>query len=168
MPAAPAPHHAMPRIITNLWFDGDAVEAAEFYVSIFPNSEVTGTLARAEGVPGGDAGTPVTVDFALDGQPFTGINGGPGFRFTEAVSLLVECADQVEIDHYWDALLAGGGEPGRCGWLKDRFGLSWQVVSPRLVELLGDPDPERSRRAFAAMSPMSKIDLAAIESAVGA
>ncbi len=156
----------MPRITTNLWFDGNAVEAAEFYVSIFPNSRVTGALARSEGMPGGTAGTPVTVDFELDGQPFTGINGGPGFPFTEAVSLLIECADQDEIDHYWTALLAGGGEPGRCGWLKDRFGLSWQVVSPRLLEMLSDPDPERARRAFAAMYPMSKIDLAAIEAAV--
>jgi predicted 3-demethylubiquinone-9 3-methyltransferase (glyoxalase superfamily) len=157
----------MPQIITNLWFDGNALEAAEFYVSIFPNSRVTATIGRNEAIPGDDADAPVTVDFELDGQPFTGINGGPGFPFTEAISLLIECADQAEIDHYWDALLADGGEPGRCGWLKDRFGVSWQVVSPRLVQLLGDPDPDRARRAFEAMYPMSKIDLGVVEAAAG-
>ena len=141
----------MPQIVTNLWFDGNALEAAGFYVSIFPNSGVTSTIASADAMPGGDADAPVAVDFELDGQPFTGINGGPGFPFTEAVSLLIECEDQAEIDRYWEALLAGGGEPGRCGWLKDRFGLSWQIVSPRLAQLLGDPDPDRSRRAFEAM-----------------
>ncbi len=158
----------MPRIVTNLWFDGNAEEAAQFYVGIFPSSRITGRLARHDAIPGGPelASTPVTVDFELDGQPFTAINGGPGFPFTEAISLLVECVDQAEIDHYWDALLAGGGEPGRCGWLKDRFGVSWQVVTPRLAALLGDPDPGRARKAFEAMHPMSKIDLATIEAAV--
>ena len=158
----------VPPIITNLWFDGDAADAAEFYVGIFPNSRVTGSMARHDAIPGGDelADTPVTVDFELDGQPFTGINGGPGFPFTEAMSLLVECADQTEIDHYWTALLADGGEPGHCGWLKDQFGVSWQITSPRLEELLADPDPERARKAFEAMHPMNKIDLAVIEAAV--
>lgn len=157
----------MPRITTNLWFDGNGEEAARFYVEIFPNSRVTATMPRHDAIPGGPhlAGTPVTVDFELDGQPFTAINGGPGFSFTEAISLLVDCADQAEIDFYWDALLAGGGEPGRCGWLKDRFGVSWQVVSPRLVELLADPDPVRAKKAFEAMNPMSKIDLEEIETA---
>lgn len=157
----------MPRIVTNLWYDGDAEEAAEFYVGIFPNSRITSRMGRHDAIPGGAhlSGTPVTVDFELDGQPFTGINGGPAFPFTEAVSLLVECADQAEIDRYWEALLAGG-EEGRCGWLKDRFGVSWQVVSPRLAELLGHPEPARAQRAFEAMLPMSKIDLAAIEAAV--
>lgn len=158
----------MPRIITNLWFDGNAEEAALFYVAIFPNSRITSTMARHDAIPGGPelAGTPVTVDFELDGQPFTGINGGPGFPFTEAMSLLVACSDQAEIDYYWDALLAGGGEPGRCGWLKDRFGLSWQVVAPRLREMLADPDPQKAIKAFEAMYPMSKIDLETIEGAV--
>ena len=156
----------MPRITTNLWFDGNAVQAAEFYTSVFSNSRITSTMPRNEAVPGDADGSPVTVDFVLDGQRFTGINGGPGFPFTEAMSLLIECADQAEIDYYWEALLAGGGEPGRCGWLKDRFGVSWQVVSPRLAALLGDPDQERARRAFEAMYPMSKIELAVIEAAV--
>lgn len=140
----------MPPIITNLWFDGNALEAAELYVSVFPNSGITIPITVNGAMPGaGDAAAPVTVDFELDGRPLTGINGGAGFPFTEAVSLL-----------------AGGGEPGRCGWLKDRFGLSWQVVAPRLAELLGDPDAQRSRRAFEAMYPMSNVDLAAIEAAV--
>ncbi len=157
----------MPPIVTNLWFDGEAEQAAAFYVSIFPNSRITGGVARHDAIPGGEhlAGTPVTVDFELDGRPFTGINGGPGFPFTEAMSLLVECADQADIDHYWDELLSGGGTPGRCGWLQDRFGVSWQVVSTRLNELLGDPDPARARRAFEAMYPMNKIELAVIEQA---
>lgn len=153
----------MPRIIPNLWFDTQAEEAAEFYVSVFPNSRVVEVSRYTEAGPG-PAGSVMVVDFELDGQPFTAINGGPQFPFTEAVSLLVECADQAEIDHYWDAL-ADGGEEVQCGWLKDRFGVSWQVVPHGLTELLADPDPQRARRATEAMLAMVKLDIAAIRAA---
>lgn len=153
----------MPQIITNLWFDTEAVEAAEYYCSIFPNSEITGIAHYTDAGPG-PAGSVVTVDFRLDGQPFTGINGGPQFPFTEAVSMLIDCADQSEIDYYWAALSAGG-ETGQCGWLKDRYGLSWQVCPNDLVDVLSDPDPVRAERAFRAMLSMTKIDIAAIRAA---
>ncbi|MCB1017986.1 MAG: VOC family protein [Acidimicrobiales bacterium] len=154
----------MPRIVPNLWFDTEALEAAERYVSIFPNSEVTEVTRYSEVGPG-PAGTVQTVNFTLDGQPFTGINGGPQFPFTEAVSLLIECADQDEIDHYWEALTADGGEPVQCGWLRDRYGLSWQVVPAGWEALMTDPDPERVRRATEAMLTMVKLDIAALEAA---
>ena len=153
----------MPRIIANLWFDTEALEAAEYYCSIFPNSEIT-RVARDTEVGPGPAGTVVTVDFHLDGEPFTAINGGPQFPFTEAVSLLVDCADQDEVDHYWNALSVGG-EASMCGWLKDRYGLSWQVCPDELGALMADPDPDRAERAFGAMMSMSKIDIAAIRAA---
>lgn len=154
----------MPRIVTNLWFDTEALEAAEHYCSIFPASEVRDVMRYTDAAPTDRADTVVTVDFVLDGTPFTAINGGPQFPFTEAVSLLVECRDQAEVDHYWDALSAGG-EPSQCGWLKDRYGLSWQVVPGELADLLGDPDPTRAARATEAMLAMAKIDLAAIRAA---
>ena len=119
----------MPRITPNLWFDNESEEAAAFYVSVFPNSRITAVSRYPEGAPQ-PAGTVLTVDFVLDGQEYTAINGGPQFPFTEAISLLVNCADQEEIDYYWDALSAGG-EEGQCGWLKDRYGVSWQVVAAR-------------------------------------
>jgi predicted 3-demethylubiquinone-9 3-methyltransferase (glyoxalase superfamily) len=153
----------MPRITPNLWFDTQAQEAAEFYVSVFPNSKVTNVSYYGEAGPR-PAGTVLTVDFELDGQPFTGINGGPQFTFTEAISLLISCADQDEVDYYWDKLTDGGGE-GQCGWLKDRYGLSWQVIPAALGELIGDPDPERSQRAMKAMLGQRKIDIAAIQAA---
>lgn len=153
----------MPRFVTNLWFDTEAEEAAEFYCSVFPDSRVTRVARYTEAGPG-EPGTVVTVDFELDGKPFTGINGGPMFTFSEAVSLLIECADQDEVDHYWDAL-SEGGEPSQCGWLKDRFGFSWQVAPVELGELMGDPDPARAQRATAAMLTMTKIDIAAIRAA---
>lgn len=153
----------MPRIITNLWFDTQALEAAEYYCSIFPDSEITRVAHYTDAGPG-VPGTVVTVDFLLDGTPFTGINGGPYFTFTEAVSLLVDCADQAEVDHYWDALSADG-ETGQCGWLKDRYGLSWQVCPDALGDLLADPDPARASRAFEAMLAMTKIDIDAIAAA---
>ena len=140
----------MPTITPNLWFDTEAHEAAEFYVSIFPQlprSPASPTTARAGPGP---AGTVLTVDFTLDGQPYTGINGGPEFPFTEAVSLLVACADQDEVDHYWEKLTDGGQEV-QCGWLKDRYGLSWQVVPGGMGDVLNDPDPERAERAMRAM-----------------
>ena len=154
----------MPRFITNLWFDTEAHEAAEYYCAVFPNSEITRIAHSTEAGPG-EPGAVMTVDFSLDDKPFTAINGGPHFTFNEAVSLLIDCADQHEGDHYWDTLSADGGEPGPCGWLKDRYGFSWQVCPDELADLLGDPDPQRSARAFQAMSGMSKIDIAAVRAA---
>jgi len=153
----------MPQIVPNLWFDHQAEDAAAFYVSVFPNSEVTSVSHYTEAGPG-EPGTAMTVDFVLDGQPFTGINGGPAFTFSEAISLLVVCADQDEVDHYWGRL-TDGGEEVQCGWLKDRFGLSWQVVPTGMQEVLGDPDPARAQRAMQAMLGMKKLDLAALRAA---
>ena len=153
----------MPCITPNLWFDTQALEAAEFYVSIFPNSAIGEITYHIEGSPG-PAGTVQTVNFTLDGQPFTGINGGPQFTFSEAVSLLIDCADQAELDHYWDKLTEGG-EGVQCGWLRDRYGLSWQVVPKGWEALMNDPDPDRVARATAAMLGMVKLDMAALEAA---
>jgi predicted 3-demethylubiquinone-9 3-methyltransferase (glyoxalase superfamily) len=156
----------MPSIAPCLWFDGRAEEAATFYTELFPNSKITNVVrAPGSGTPGNEPGSVVMVEFTLDGQPFAGLNGGPQFKFTEAVSFQIHVADQPEVDHYWDAF-TDGGEPGQCSWCKDRFGLSWQVVPKRLLELLGDPDAERSQRAFTAMMSMTKIDVAAVEAAV--
>jgi predicted 3-demethylubiquinone-9 3-methyltransferase (glyoxalase superfamily) len=151
------------RIVPNLWFDSQAEQAAEFYVSVFENSRVLKVLRYTEAGPG-EPGAVVTVEFELDGQRFVGINGGPRFPFTEAVSFQVECADQAEVDHYW-ARLSDGGQQVQCGWLKDRFGLSWQVVPAGLADLLGDPDPDRARRATEAMLSMVKIDIDAVRRA---
>lgn len=153
----------MPRFITNLFFDTDAEEAAEYYCSVFPNSEITRVAHHTEAGPG-EAGAVMLIDFELDGKPFTAMNGGPHFSFSEAVSLLIDCAGQDEVDHYWTAL-SEGGEAGRCGWLKDRYGFSWQVCPDELAELLGDPDPDRSARAFGAMLEMTKIEIAAVRTA---
>ena len=156
----------MPDIVTSLWFDTDAHEAAEFYCSLFPNSEITNVMRYTDAGPG-EPGTVVTVDFVLDGRRFNAINGGPMFTFSEAISLLVPCVDQAEVDRLWTALL-DGGRPSQCGWLKDRYGLSWQIVPNGLDELLGDPDPDRARRATEAMLQQSKLDLAAIVAAADA
>ena len=153
----------MPRFITNLWFDTEAHEAAEYYCSVFPNSEITRVAHYTEAGPG-EPGTVMTVDFNLDGKPFTAINGGPQFTISEAVSLLIDCANQDEVDHYWDTL-AEDGDAGPCGWLKDRYGFSWQVCPDELGELLSDPDPGRAERAFTAMLTMGKLDIAALRSA---
>ena len=153
----------MPRITPNLWFDDQALEAAEFYVSVFPNSRITDVTHYTDAGPG-EPGSVLTVDFELDGQRYTGINGGPAFTFDEAISLLVGCRDQAEIDYYWDALTRGG-EESRCGWLKDRYGLSWQVCPEGWEAVLNDPDPARARRATAAMLTMRKLDIAALEAA---
>jgi len=150
----------MPTITPNLWFDTQAVEAAEFYVSIFPNSRIVNIFTYGEAGPG-EPGTVMTVDYELDGQPYTGINGGPMFTFDEAMSLLINCADQAEVDYYWDKLTEGG-EESQCGWLKDKFGVSWQVNPPGMAELFNDPDPERLRRATQAMLGMKKLDLTAM------
>jgi predicted 3-demethylubiquinone-9 3-methyltransferase (glyoxalase superfamily) len=150
----------MPTITPNLWFDTEAEEAAEFYCSIFPNSKITAVTHYLEGTPG-PVGSVMTVSFELDGQEYTGINGGPIFKFTEAVSLLVNCADQAEVDYYWEKLTEGG-EESQCGWLKDRYGLSWQIVPTGWEALLTGPDQAKAARAMHALLGMKKLDLAAI------
>jgi predicted 3-demethylubiquinone-9 3-methyltransferase (glyoxalase superfamily) len=156
------------KITPFLWFDDRAEEAANFYVSLFDDSEVLDVSRYPEGVPGRTAGDAMTVDFRLAGRRFTALNGGPEYRFTEAISLYVRCADQEEVDRLWDRLTDAGGEPGRCGWLKDRFGLSWQVIPDRLGELLGDADPARANAAMQAMLQMQKIEIKALEDAANA
>ena len=156
----------MPHITPNLWFDTEGEAAAEFYVSVFPNSKITNITHFGEAGPR-EAGMVLTVDFVLDGQDYTAINGGPEFTFDEAISLLINCADQDEVDYYWQKLTEGG-EESQCGWLKDKFGLSWQVVPVGMEEMLNDPDPQRSQRAMKAMLGMQKIDLAAIRAAADA
>ena len=153
----------MPTITPNLWFDTQAQAAAEFYCSVFPSSKINHVTHYGES--GGDrAGTVLTVEFELDGKPFTALNGGPQFTFDEAVSFLIECEDQTEVDYYWDTL-AAGGEEGPCGWLKDRFGLSWQVCPKGFIEMLTTGDPVAAERAVAAMMQMHKLDLAALQAA---
>ena len=153
----------MPRIVPNLWFDTEAEQAAEFYVSIFENSRITNVAHYTEAGPR-EAGMVMTVEFELDGQPFVGINGGPEFSFSEAVSFQVDCKDQAEVDFFWERL-GEGGEEGPCGWLKDRFGLSWQVVPRGMDELFADPDPARAERAMRAMFGMKKLELAELQRA---
>ncbi|MDQ1436649.1 MAG: hypothetical protein QOK43_278 [Acidimicrobiaceae bacterium] len=153
----------MPTITPNLWFDTQGEEAAEFYVSVFPNSKITNVSYYGDAGPR-EAGTVLTVDFVLDGNEFTAINGGPEFTFDEAVSFLINCADQEEVDYYWEKLTEGGSEV-QCGWLKDRFGVSWQVVPEGMGEIMGDPDPERASRAMKAMLGMKKLDLNALRAA---
>jgi predicted 3-demethylubiquinone-9 3-methyltransferase (glyoxalase superfamily) len=151
------------RITPNLWFDTEAEEAAHFYISVFPNSRIVSTARYPEGAPG-PAGSVMTVEFELDGQRLVGINGGPQFPFTEAVSLQINCESQDEVDHYWERL-TDGGEEVQCGWLKDRYGLSWQVVPAGMEELFSDPDPQRAQRAMQAMLGMRKLDVAALRAA---
>ncbi|WP_328841121.1 VOC family protein [Streptomyces europaeiscabiei] len=148
---------------TCLWFDGQAEEAAAHYVSIFKNSRIGRVTHYGEGAPQ-PAGSVLTVDFVANGQQFVALNGGPQFKFTEAVSFQILCADQDEIDYYWNSLTEGG-EPGPCGWLKDRFGVSWQVVPTALIEMINDSDPQKASRAVAVMMSMGKLDLAALERA---
>ena len=155
----------MPKITPNLWFDGNAEEAANFYVSLLPDSHIENVWRSPADNPSTPAGAVLLVDFTVGGQRFTGINGGPQFQFTEAISFVIDCDDQAEVDRLWDKLTADGGEPGQCGWLKDRFGMSWQVVPRQLGELLGDPDRERAGRAMEAMLRMSKIDVEALRRA---
>lgn len=152
----------MKNIITCLWFDQQGLDAARFYTSIFPNSEIgTHVDLDANGQP---ASVPMTVEFSLNGSPFVALNGGPMFSFSEAVSFQIMCKDQAEVDYYWDALTAGG-EESQCGWLKDQFGVSWQVVPTILPELLGQGDPEVARRVVEAFMPMRKLDIATLERA---
>jgi predicted 3-demethylubiquinone-9 3-methyltransferase (glyoxalase superfamily) len=153
----------MPNITPNLWFDTEAEEAAEFYCSIFPDSKVTTVTHYTEGAPR-PAGMVMTVSWVLDGQEFTGINGGPEFTFNEAVSFLINCADQDEVDYYWEKL-TDGGEEVQCGWLKDRYGVSWQVVPAGFEEVFASGDTARAERAMKAMLGMKKLDLAALQAA---
>src|SRR4029077_9625148 len=139
-----------------LWFDTQAEEAAKFYVSVFPNSKITTVVRTTEAGPG-PKGSVLTVAFQLDGKEFVALNGGPNFKFTEAVSFVIDCKNQEEVDHYWSKLLAGGGKESQCGWLWDRYGLSWQVTPTILLEMINDPDPKKSARVMAAMMKMVKI-----------
>jgi predicted 3-demethylubiquinone-9 3-methyltransferase (glyoxalase superfamily) len=155
----------MPKITPFLWFDNEAEEAATLYARVFPGSKITNVQRYGPAGPGPE-GTVMVVQFELDGQVFTALNGGPqGFAFNESVSFVVDCRDQAEVDHYWDALTADGGEPGPCGWLKDKYGLSWQIVPTALNELLADPDPGRANRAMQAMLKMQRIDVAELYAA---
>jgi predicted 3-demethylubiquinone-9 3-methyltransferase (glyoxalase superfamily) len=149
---------------TSLWFDGQAEEAAHYYVSIFKDSKLGRVLRYNEAGPG-PAGSVVTIEFEINGQKFVGINGGPDFTFSEAISFMIHCADQNEVDHYWNKLTEGGGQEGPCGWLKDKYGVSWQVVPDGLLDLIGDPDPEKAKRTTEAMYTMKKLDLAALRKA---
>jgi predicted 3-demethylubiquinone-9 3-methyltransferase (glyoxalase superfamily) len=163
------------KITTYLWFDSQAEEAAARYVKLFnerpggpkEESKVTTVTRYGEAGPG-EPGTAMTVNFELEGQEFVALNGGPQYSFTEAISLFVHCDSQEEVDHFWNGLLADGGEESQCGWLKDRYGLSWQIIPDRLMELIGDPDPGRAQRAMAAMLTMVKIDVAELERAADA
>ncbi|MHB1669807.1 MAG: VOC family protein [Thiomonas sp.] len=159
----------MQKITPFLWFDGCAEEAARFYVSIFKNSRITQIARYPEGgnaVHGQPAGQVMTVAFELDGQAFTALNAGPLFKFNEAISFVVDCADQAEVDHYWNALGAGGDPAAQqCGWLKDRYGVSWQIVPRALIDLLSDPDAAKSSRVMQAMLQMKKIDIAGLRRA---
>lgn len=150
-------------ITTCLWFDNNASEAVDFYVSVFPRSKRLGTSTYGPDSPGPEGDT-LAIDFELDGHRVMAINGGPHFALTPAVSLVVNCADQAEIDHYWDALVEGG-EPSQCGWLTDRYGLSWQIAPTVVSEYMSGDDKERANRVMAAIMPMVKLDLAAIEAA---
>jgi predicted 3-demethylubiquinone-9 3-methyltransferase (glyoxalase superfamily) len=156
----------MPQLTPCLWFDTEGEDAAELYTSVFPNSKIL-EIARYGSAGPRPEGTVMTVTFELDGQEFLALNGGPEFTFNEAVSFQIPCRDQAEVDHYWEKL-GEGGEHGPCGWLKDRFGLSWQVVPTRLTELLEDPDREKSQRVMAAMLQMGKIEIDELERAAAA
>lgn len=146
-------------LTTCLWFDGNAREAAEFYVRIFPNSSIGSNWMAPIDTPGNQQGTEVVIDFVIFGRPFIGLNGGPTFKFSEAISFQIPCQDQVEIDKYWNLLVKDGGQESRCGWLKDKFGVSWQVTSPAMGQYLGGSDSEGAKRATEAMLGMNKINL---------
>lgn len=157
----------MQKIHTCLWFDGNAEEAARFYTSIFKNSKI-GTISRYEQAAANASGRPpgsaMVVMFELDGQEFMGLNGGPQFKFSEAISFVVNCETQEEVDYHWEKLSAGG-QPHRCGWLKDKFGLSWQIVPTALAKLMSDPDPQKRNRVMQALLKMDKLDIAALQAA---
>jgi len=152
-------------LITCLWFNGNAREAATFYVAHFPDSELANNWLAPSDTPGNRQGEEVVVNFTIFGRPFIGLNGGPQFPHSEAVSFQIPCKDQAEIDHYWNLLTKDGGQESQCGWLKDKFGISWQVTSPRMMDFLAGSDSEGAARATKAMLEMKKIDLAAMETA---
>jgi len=151
----------MPKITTFLWFDNQAEEAVNLYTSIFKNSKIKETSRYGEAGPG-PAGSVMVVNFELNGQEFTALNGGPNFKFTEAISFVVNCETQEEVDYLWEKL-TDGGEEVQCGWLKDKFGLSWQIVPTKLGELMGDPDPVKAQRVTQAMLQMEKLDIAGLQ-----
>jgi predicted 3-demethylubiquinone-9 3-methyltransferase (glyoxalase superfamily) len=155
---------SMQKITPCLWFDTQAEDAATFYTSVFPNSRILEVSRYDEGGPR-PAGLALTVSFELNGHEFTALNGGPEFTFDEAISFQVSCEGQEEVDHYWNGLTEGGGEEGPCGWLKDKFGLSWQIIPTALPKLLGDPDPKKSQRVMSAMMGMKKIEIAGLQQA---
>lgn len=155
----------MDKVTPCLWFDGDAEEAARFYTSLIPNSHVGPVERAAAETPSGPEGMVLTVPFTLAGRSYIGLNGGPEFKFSEAISLTIDCEDQAEVDRLWERLIEGGGEHSVCGWLKDRFGLSWQVIPRRLQELLASPDRDAARRVTEAMLRMTKLDMAELEAA---
>lgn len=156
----------MEKITVNLWFDGNAEEAANFYVGLFPDSHIDRIMRAPLENPGTEQGAVLLVEFTLAGRRYSGLNGGPQFPLTEAVSLMIDCADQQEVDHYWNTLIANGGSESECGWCKDRFGLSWQVTPRRLLELMTSPDRNTAERAMQSMMSMKKIDIAALEAAI--
>jgi len=152
------------KITPNLWFDMNAEEAANFYVDLFDDGRILNVARYPEGSPG-PAGEVMTVEWELNGQKFVGINGGPQFQFSEAVSFMISCKDQEEVDYYWDRLTADGGSEGQCGWLTDRFGLAWQVVPEGMDEVFNDPDPAKAERSMAAMMKMKKLDIGDLRAA---
>lgn len=153
------------KLTTCLWFDGQAREAANYYVETFPESKISSNWITPVETPGNAPETEVTVDFEMFGQQFIALNGGPIFKFTEAVSFVIPCKDQAEVDYYWNKLIADGGEPSQCGWLKDKFGLSWQVIPDEMGQYIGGSDPEGAKRAVQAMLEMTKIDLGKLKDA---
>jgi predicted 3-demethylubiquinone-9 3-methyltransferase (glyoxalase superfamily) len=156
------------KLTTVLWFDGDVEAAADFYVSLLPDSRVERVIRSPVDTPSGPAGKVLVVDFILAGRSFSLLNGGPVFRQSEAVSIMVHTADQAETDRLWDAIVGNGGAESACGWCKDRWGVSWQITPQRLLDLIVDPDPDRAARAMAAMMTMGRIDIAAVEAAADA
>jgi len=154
----------MPKITPFLWFDDKAEEAAKFYTSVFKNSKL-GAISRYGDAGPGPKGSVMTASFSIEGMEFTALNGGPHFKFNESVSFVVHCKTQQEVDEYWSKLLADGGQESQCGWLKDKFGMSWQITPDRLVELITNKDAAKSQRAMQAMMQMTKIDIAKIEQA---
>jgi predicted 3-demethylubiquinone-9 3-methyltransferase (glyoxalase superfamily) len=154
----------MSKIYPFLWFDTQAEEAVNLYCSIFPNSKI-GKIARCGKFGPGPEGSVLTIAFSLDGQEFTALNAGPRFKFTEAISFVVPCKTQDEIDNYWSRLTADGGQESQCGWLKDKFGLSWQIIPANIGELMSDPDPQKSGRVMQALLQMKKLDIAKLQKA---
>lgn len=153
------------KLTTCLWFDGNAREAAEYYVNLFPNSQIGNNWIAPTDTPSNQEGSEVVVDFVIFDQNFIGLNGGPMFKFNESISFQIPCANQQEIDHYWDTIISDGGEAGRCGWLKDKFGVSWQVTCRDMEQYIGGPDPAGAEAATKAMMSMTKIVLSELKHA---